>query len=309
MFVGHKSDNEQYVKCIGCGFVIEDKKLALHLNNKNIKMQCKKSYSKSKYKEVIECWLLSQLSDQRKKDFNSTSEIMLECRKCKVSVESHKLTLHLKNTISGCKNSYTNIEQIILYESWALNTEGKKNIEVEDVLDKTQPNTLVCKGCSTQFLAKEVRILDEHLKKFSSCAKQYTDDELEYVVRECGSYVNWIAYHGFTPETFKLETTELNDQDLERILKLEYVPNFSSCMVDKLSKPIYVPPTVFNEFSMHANARIMQDYTDTCALILGYENEFGYHSTELIYPMDTISKSMIYDSGISKYMYSLFMII
>ena len=110
---------------------------------------------------------------------------------------------------------------------------------------------------------------------------------MEYLKTEHQRFKRWIDFLQYTPDTFKLQTAELDDQDLERILELEYKPTIDA-VIDKESKPYFIEMSAIVNFKFYCMAN---DFRKCYAIMLGYENEYGIHSTEMIYLTDTLSRS------------------
>ena len=210
--MSQKPADKNFLECKSCHFVIEDKKLILHLNNKTTK--CKEGYSSLEYNKLLEDWCERQSVEQMKANDGSILKWILECRKCKKRIASHKLMLHLRSQGGKCKEKYSSTELIVIFQVW------RKH-------DHQAP-----------FSLKDVSDSSEH--------------------------------------------------DFERYLQLEHVPSVSencSNIVDKSMKPYYIEKSAIYDFLYKSELRRTQTgMKRTCAILIGYENDHGFHSTELIYP-------------------------
>ena len=336
-----------YIKCNGCKFLVEEKKLVLHLNNPKT-IECKSSYSKSEYCDLLDYWLKGQfdpmnqaISDSKRskanrkslnenieckgcgdifkawgfrnhllkgcseaydeedlkklnislkedKSLSESKRISLRCRGCQSNIKDFKLILHLNNPKTECKKTYSILEQTILFEVWSFHS-GSGPFNSNDIMDTSNKNALRCKGCLTEFQAFEIIALDDHIKKHPNCERHHNKEDLKYVQYIFWSFSRWRGWLKNPPETFRLPTADLSNADIDRILTLEY--NLSMGFegyIDESSKPTYIEYSAikdfkhFSRYPRHLSERIGE--IQTCAVILGFENENGYHSTEMIYP-------------------------
>ena len=282
--------DKKFVECKGCKFLIETRKLILHLNNPVTK-DCKSSFSKSDYSTALSYWIESQIPKQSSS--NPTQSKKMTCKGCGSSVNVNQMVLHLNNPNTLCNKEYTKLEHTVLFEVWS-DSSSESQITVNDLVDQTKTNILRCKGCLTLFQASQIGDLKCHIENHPDCKCHYDEEDLQYVQTEHDRFTSWIGILGHTSDTFKLQTAELDDEDLDRILRLEYKPTIDS-MIDKDSKPYFIEMSAIQEFKFFAMAR---DFRNTYALLLGYENEFGFHSTEMIHASVVASSHKVSTLGV-----------
>ena len=215
----NQSQDKRYIECKGCSFLIEDKKLVLHLNNPKTS-GCKPYYDKSDYNVALNFWIKSEV--QTNQDLKVSKRSLLECRGCKTNIEDFKLILHLNNPKTNCKDVYSKIEHTVLFEIWS-NNFGDGPFRFDDVVDVTNKNALRCKGCLTQYGATEIRLLEEHIESHPNCERHFRPEDMKYIKSEFWRFDRWTSWLQNSPKTFKLLTAELSNDDIDRIDNIDRI--------------------------------------------------------------------------------------
>lgn len=272
---------QNFIECKGCKFVIEDKKIVLHL----IKFaECRKNYSKSEYDSILDQWIDREALSKSAVKSECPNDRYFECKNCKTIIIDNKLLQHLKNENLKCRDSYTKAEFAAIYEIWFKHAEKQPQpYTLEEMVDPSHLPTkrsIRCKHCLTPYLPKEIKKLKDHLKANEKCRNKYTKEEYLYIGREAQG-----------PPKDRLEGQELTEDELKDFLDLEYVPS-SDKFVKSNSKPIFIEKEMIMEFGRYdQSGRFGDPSNNSFAIVLGYEDDFGYHCTEMIYPsVQSISK-------------------
>ena len=253
---------ENTIKCKGCNFVMKSDKLLIHLNHPKVK--CKEAFSKKEYDLVYDLWMESKLS------IKPLLQQRIKCRGCNYEIDKYDLVFHLNDKKVDCKKAYSKDEYGLIFDFWM--THQKKDYK-KSLRELPCSVLLKCYGCEETHISG---MLSSHVRSSENCQGAYSNDER--------TSLNMLEtdYHWLKKKEKDDERAELVAKHYFKNLIDENIRN-----VHEDAKPFFVDYGVIQFFVHHywglQSDQYKSDSETPVAVLLGYEDNFGYHGKELLY--------------------------
>ena len=259
-------DQKNPTKCKGCNFVIRSDKLLVHLNHPSVK--CKEAFSKEEYSLVYDLWMESKLG------ITPLEQNRIKCSGCDNEIDKYYLLFHLNDKKSECKSAYSNDEYKLVFDFWMTHKEKGYKKSLADL----PCNVLIkCHGCEHTSLSGEMR---KHLDDSKQCKDTYTSNE-KTSLRTLESKLTKVKEE----EEYKARLK----QQAKHYCKNLHGDQLNDDVIGE-SKTIFIAYSAIAHFVKMSHIDRMgqlncgyRELIDTVAVLLGYVDDYGYHSTELIY--------------------------
>ena len=250
-----ESSHKDKLTCKGCNFVIRGDKLLVHLNHPKIK--CKEAYSKDEYSLVYDLWM------QTKLEIKIQDQDKIKCRGCQFDLDKFNLLWHLNDKKVDCKKAYSKDEYQLIFELWLYHKENPSKLPFEDF----PCNELMeCNGCKQMIISGEMY---NHVRYHSTeCAEKYYKlwDGLTNLSRRYSKFLAAVEREKIEKHYFKnvLELEPLNLRDM---------------------KPFFLEYGAIDDFvrTAYKTREDSQRWYGTIGVLLGVEDDYGFHGKELIY--------------------------
>ena len=252
-----ESSHKDKLTCKGCNFVIRGDKLLVHLNHPKIK--CKEAYSKDEYSLVYDLWM------QTKLEIKIQDQDKIKCRGCQFDLDKITLLWHLNDKKVDCKKAYSKDEYQHIFEFWLYHKENPAKLPFEDFPCNEM---MECNGCKQMIISGKMY---NHVRDSKECAEKYYKQPL------------WDGILNLESRYSKL----LEDIEQEKVEKhffknvIEQEP-----LNSKGIKPIFLEYGAIDDFvrtAFETRTADKQYWYGTFGVLLGVEDDYGFHGKELIY--------------------------
>ena len=251
------------LKCKGCNFLIKSDKLLVHLNHPNVK--CKEAYSESEYSLVYDLWM------QTKMAIKIQDQDKIKCKGCKFDHDKFNLLWHLNDKKVDCKKVYSKDEYQHIFEFWLFHKENPSKPPKLPFEDVPCNEMMECEGCKKMFIGGEMY---QHVRNSDECTEKYLS--------------SWDGLIDLMKRYSKLKEEEENEKAenhyFKNVFEQDYI-NLSEINFQN-GKPFFLEYGAIEEFVKTAydtRQKYMPDWYGTIGVLLGVENDYGYHGKELIY--------------------------
>ena len=266
----HDDEEENTLKCKGCNFYIKREKLFVHLNLPSVR--CKEAFTEEESSIVYKHWMKSKVAKIPMKGQT------MSCKACHFEMDKYDLVFHLNDKKVQCKKAYSQEEYSLVFEYWLSH---KADGYIRSMKDLPCDGLYKCHGCEETLITGK---MENHLESSAACLKKYTSQEISALHSLAFDYTLLIRRK--EREAKEAAAREQHFQYyFKNVLEIEAINN-----IIESKKPYFIDYGVISDFV----ERAMWDRDDlysyrfdpthrTIAVLLGHEDEYGYHGKELLY--------------------------
>ena len=261
-----ESTHKAKQKCKGCNFLIKSDKLLVHLNHPKVK--CKEAYSKDEYSLVYDLWM------QTKMAIRIQDQDKIKCRGCNFNLDKFNLLWHLNDKKVDCKKIYSKDEYQHIFEFWLFHKENPSKPPKTPFEDDPCDEMMECEECKKMFIGGE---LLEHVRNSDACRKKY--------LPRLDGLIDLEKRYSLLKE--EEENEKVKNHYFKNVVEQEHF-NLSETNSPN-GKPFFLEYGAIEDFVLTAyetRRKLMPSYYGTIGVLLGVEDDYGYHGKELIYLPD-----------------------